>query len=186
MNSDRWHKLLKENTAEFGGISSGTIEDCPHKKITFDFFKSLKIDGKDKVLLDIGSGFADLGKNVKSICVATDLVTSQTGHVLLADAHELPFSDEQFDIIYCNHVLEHTLSPLICLLEMKRVCKKNGFIIIGVPIHPGFYSDCHNYILTEQGWELLISRVGLKIKDKTKPELDCKCYCCNKGAEKNE
>lgn len=178
MDNNRWQKLLRENTAEYGPISSGTIEECPHKKITFDFFKSLGIDKKGKVLLDVGSGFADLSKNVESLCVPTDIITSQIGKVLLADAHELPFADDSFDIIYCNHVLEHTLSPLICLIEMKRVCKPDGHIVIGVPVHPGFYSDCHNYVLTEQGWALLISRVGLNIMQESKIQSDCKCYYC--------
>ncbi len=45
-----------------------------------------------------------------------------------ADGLSLPFPDETFDWIFCHYLLLWTKYPVKILTEMKRVCKKNGFI----------------------------------------------------------
>lgn len=42
------------------------------------------------------------------------------------DAHELPFEDESFDVVYCRYLLEHVREPLLVLREVYRVLKKGG------------------------------------------------------------
>ncbi|KAI0552649.1 ubiE/COQ5 methyltransferase [Xylaria curta] len=44
------------------------------------------------------------------------------------DANELPFSDGEFDIVYCHQVLHHVRNPVAILKEMKRVTRKGGFV----------------------------------------------------------
>jgi len=78
------------------------------------------------------------------------------------DIHELPYEDESFDLVFCNHVLEHTLSPAIVISEMRRVLKGEGIMIIGVPLCPSFLSSEHIYVLTHQGWEQLFKFLNLK------------------------
>lgn len=46
---------------------------------------------------------------------------------------QLPYVDEQFDIVLCNHVLEHVPELSVALQELRRVLSKNGLLIIGVP-----------------------------------------------------
>lgn len=50
-----------------------------------------------------------------------------------SDCYKLPFSDNSFDVITGMEILEHLEEPKKALLEMKRVCKQNGIIIITVP-----------------------------------------------------
>lgn len=50
------------------------------------------------------------------------------------DICNLPFSENQFDFILCNHVLEHVNDDIAAMLELFRVLKKNGVAIIQVPI----------------------------------------------------
>ena len=45
------------------------------------------------------------------------------------DAHSLPFKDDSFDITFCHFLLLWVKDPLQALLEMKRVTKKNGYIL---------------------------------------------------------
>lgn len=42
------------------------------------------------------------------------------------DAHDLPFEDESFDVVYCRYLLEHVREPLLVLQEMHRVLKSGG------------------------------------------------------------
>lgn len=50
------------------------------------------------------------------------------------DIRSMPFRNEQFDIVICNHVLEHIDDDLKAMSEIYRVMKKNGFAILQVPI----------------------------------------------------
>lgn len=43
------------------------------------------------------------------------------------------FEDESFDLVLCNAVLEHDPHFYKSLMEMKRVLKKGGYLVIGVP-----------------------------------------------------
>ncbi len=51
-----------------------------------------------------------------------------------ADIQELPFKNETFDVVICNHVLEHVADLSKALSEIKRVLKLGGYAILQVPI----------------------------------------------------
>ncbi|KAI1283444.1 ubiE/COQ5 methyltransferase [Xylaria sp. FL0933] len=44
------------------------------------------------------------------------------------DANELPFSDGEFDIVYCHQLLHHVHKPVEILKEMARVTRKGGLV----------------------------------------------------------
>jgi len=50
-----------------------------------------------------------------------------------ADICNLPFNDNQFDIILCNHVLEHIPNDTKAMQELYRVLKPNGMAILQIP-----------------------------------------------------
>ena len=163
MNSEKWNEYLTRNTGEYGTFGEGCAErDDNHLGITFFFFKSLNIDNKDKTFLDIGCGNGETNKT-EAKWQGLDLV-NETENIIKGDAHELPFNDKSFNIIFSSHALEHTLSPIICLLEMKRVLKDDGDLIIGVPLSPGFIYPGHIYVMSLQGWKNLFEQVGFKAK----------------------
>jgi ubiquinone/menaquinone biosynthesis C-methylase UbiE len=47
----------------------------------------------------------------------------------------MPFEDNTFDVIFCNHILEHVADDLKALQELFRVLKPNGWGIIQSPIN---------------------------------------------------
>ena len=51
-----------------------------------------------------------------------------------ADICDLPFLDNSYDFILCNHVLEHIVDDNKAIRELYRVLKKNGIGIFQVPI----------------------------------------------------
>ena len=51
-----------------------------------------------------------------------------------ADICDLPFLDNSYDFILCNHVLEHIVDDNKAIRELYRVLKKNGLGIFQVPI----------------------------------------------------
>ena len=50
-----------------------------------------------------------------------------------ADICDLPFKDDEFDIIFCNHVLEHIPDDTKAMQELYRVLKPGGMGIFQIP-----------------------------------------------------
>lgn len=53
--------------------------------------------------------------------------------IKLAPAENIPFDDSFFDICICSGTLEHFVDISKGLKEIRRVLKKNGFLIVVVP-----------------------------------------------------
>lgn len=51
-----------------------------------------------------------------------------------ADILNLPFENDSFDIIFCNHVLEHIEDDRKAMSELYRVLRKGGWGIVQVPM----------------------------------------------------
>ncbi|MDF0719810.1 class I SAM-dependent methyltransferase [Kaistella sp. PBT33-4] len=61
-----------------------------------------------------------------------------------ADILDLPFDDESFDVVFCNHVLEHIQDDRKAMSELYRVLKRGGWGILQVPMKnslPETYED---------------------------------------------
>ena len=50
------------------------------------------------------------------------------------DVQQMPFADCSFDVVLCNHVLEHVDNDLQAMREIHRVLTPTGFTILQVPI----------------------------------------------------
>ena len=117
----------------------------------------LLIPQKNKVLLEVGCGggiFAtnrpkdydveiygiDISEYSVNFCRKLDCYKG----VKKADVEkEIPYPSELFDIVYADQVVEHLQNPLSAVLEMKRVLKEGGLLVINVPTpyNPCFYED---------------------------------------------
>jgi SAM-dependent methyltransferase len=51
------------------------------------------------------------------------------------DVHDIPFEDNTFDAVFCNHTLEHVDDDIRALTELHRVLKQGGWGIIQSPIN---------------------------------------------------
>lgn len=49
------------------------------------------------------------------------------------DVHQIPFEPKTFDLILCNHVLEHVRDDIKVMQEFNRVLKPGGMAILQVP-----------------------------------------------------
>lgn len=52
------------------------------------------------------------------------------------DIHQIPFGDNTFDVVFCNHVMEHVEDDILACREINRVLKKDGWAIIQSPVYP--------------------------------------------------
>jgi SAM-dependent methyltransferase len=52
------------------------------------------------------------------------------------DILRLPFPENSFDVVLCNHVLEHIPDDAQAMRELSRVLKPGGWGILQVPLDP--------------------------------------------------
>ncbi len=52
---------------------------------------------------------------------------------MLADATAIPFEDGAFDLVFCNHTLEHIVPYQACISEMLRVTRPGGLLYLAFP-----------------------------------------------------
>lgn len=122
-------------------------DEMKHKKIFFQEAEFI-VGKKNGSLLDIGCGegfslnyFASVGWKIKGVDFTNDGVKRhfpelqdklEVGDILLS-LENIIKSDEYFDLIICNNVLEHVIDPLKLLTLLKQLCKKGTICRIQVP-----------------------------------------------------
>ena len=90
-------------------------------------------------VLEVGSGLGILAAEVAAAAERIEVVGLERSSEQIAaavkaqlvdyvqgDAHELPFADGQFDLVYCRYLLEHVADPVRVLAEMRRVARAGG------------------------------------------------------------
>ena len=77
------------------------------------------------------------------------------------DLHKIPLEDNQYDVIFCNHVLEHVEDDHKCMTELHRIMNSGGWGIFQVPIDTSrseTYEDASHYISCRKRKTLLAIR----------------------------
>lgn len=119
-------------------------------------------------LLDIGCGNSPFKKFFPNMNYTGIDKYIKREEVIRADAHNLPFIDDRFDVILCTEVIEHTEEPKKVLNEAKRVLKPEGKLILTAPqtwcLH---YEPNDYYRYTKYGLKYIIEETGFDV-EKTK------------------
>jgi len=88
---------------------------------------------KDKKVLEVGAG-SGLLQDIVTDYTALDISTTARRFFhkpyFEASATDMPFPDNSFDALWSIWVLEHIPNPEKALLEMRRVIKPGGYILL--------------------------------------------------------
>ena len=67
-----------------------------------------------------------------------------------ADILDLPFEDNSFDVVFCNHVLEHIEDDTKAMRELYRVLKPKGIGIFQVPQDLSLENTYEDFSITSE------------------------------------
>jgi SAM-dependent methyltransferase len=85
------------------------------------------------------------------------------------DGKVFPFTDQQFDAILCNQVLEHVFNPDEFLGEICRVMKPSAKMVLTVPFVWDEHEQPYDYArYSSFGLKALLEKNGLRILDHEK------------------
>jgi SAM-dependent methyltransferase len=62
------------------------------------------------------------------------------GEVVVGRLEELPWAEETFDLITCLDVIEHVPDDVAALVELRRVCRPGGWLLVTVPAYQFLWS----------------------------------------------
>jgi len=65
------------------------------------------------------------------------------------DVHNIPFPENSFDIVFCNHVLEHVEDDIKVLKEFFRVLKPGGWAVLQSPIDYSYKTTYEDKSITD-------------------------------------
>lgn len=65
------------------------------------------------------------------------------------DLHDIPLEDNTYEVIFCNHVMEHVKDDLQCLKELYRIMKPGGWGIMQVPIDASRTETYEDWSITD-------------------------------------
>lgn len=112
---------------------------APHENVYLPYLISVARDAG--IILDIGAGRGRMGKilqenGVTGTMVSLDLndyVRECVGPSCVGDAQYLPFTDEEFDLVFSIGVVEHLSGLGRSIAEHARVARGGGYVLINTP-----------------------------------------------------
>ena len=127
-------------------------------------FNKLKIINNNKTVLDVGCGDGSLVKYLKSQGI---LAEGRDIKDLDFESDIFPFEDETFDFVLLYSVIEHIDNTNHLILEIKRMLKQSGILIIISPnfkyCFKSFYDDpTHIKPFTNSGLEKMLKIYDFK------------------------
>lgn len=83
---------------------------------------------------------------------------------LFGTAYQIPVGDESFDSAVCTFVLEHLEEPELALRECRRVLKRGGMAVYGVPFIWHLHEEPRDfYRFSKYGLQYLFKKTGFEI-----------------------
>ena len=117
-------------------LSPGTLSLERHRLLWLYLNNETNFFSKTLKVLHIAPEqcFYNLFKNLKNINYTTFDLNSPLADIK-GDICNLPFKENSFDFILCNHVLEHIHDDKQAMKELSRVLKPNGLFYLNTTLY---------------------------------------------------
>jgi SAM-dependent methyltransferase len=74
-----------------------------------------------------------------------------------------PFNDNMFDVVTCLEVLEHVENPYHALVEMKRVLRDGGMLVVSIPNPKSLHEYVYPGLFAFEAFQLFLEQSGFKV-----------------------
>lgn len=147
-------------------------------QVVEQFIKPLKLKKTAKIL-DVGCGVGYFMDEMKSMgykdltgvtWTAGDIEAcgKKKHNIIKGDINFIKDDDDKYDLIFCRHSLEHSVFPMIALMEYNRLLKKGGLLYVEMPapMNARQYEnwDTHYSVMNEVMLQSLIMRAGFDVE----------------------
>ena len=162
-----WVKIFSKNKAK--------VEDYWYNYFQLNAIKRIcKITAKSKIL-DVGCGISSVLHFIPGEKYGIDPLANdyrkiyrypQDMRISEGNGEEIQFPNSFFDVVFCTNVLDHTDNPPKAVSEIRRVLKKNGYLVLVVHIFPNSIKrdPAHPHTFTLQSVTRLIR--GFRVVNK--------------------
>lgn len=146
-------------------------EDAGHSNLAQEVINlwMSRLDVSGKSILDVGCGqgfcqpmFENFGMAYTGIAIGEDVIVAKGNNrnVLQMDFNFLKFEDESFDLVFSRHSLEHSVMPLITLMEWNRVSRNWLGLVVPAPEHYTFEGQNHYSVMTLPQITAILPKAG--------------------------
>ncbi len=121
-----------------------------HRLLWLFFKDKTDLFTAEKKLLHIApeQPFLERFKRMKNLDYTTGDLVSPIADVKM-DILDIPFDENTFDVVICNHVLEHVESDIKAMKEVLRILKPGGWAILQVPINYSYQETHEDLSITD-------------------------------------
>jgi len=85
--------------------------------------------------------FIQKSENIIAADTNPNIYKETAANAMNVDIQNIPFTDNSFNIVIANHVLEHIPDYKKAIQEIKRVLKPGGYAILQTPYSPVIYEN---------------------------------------------
>lgn len=138
-------KHFDESAKDYNNSYDGKFVKCMYDEIV-----ERVLAANPKSILDLGCGNGNVLEKIKlksdadlyGLDLSEKMIESAKEklgarvELKVGDAEQLPYDDNQFEVIVCNASFHHYPNPDQVLLEIRRVLKPNGTLVLGDPTAP--------------------------------------------------
>jgi 2-polyprenyl-3-methyl-5-hydroxy-6-metoxy-1,4-benzoquinol methylase len=140
----------------------------------------INLVGLRRILTDLGVPWHLVAVDMNPVRIERARAADRAaGCIAFGSVTALPFDRGAFDVVLCNHVMEHVPQPESAAVEIARVLRPGGMAMIGVPNEGSAFGRLRNRVLqrsilkatdhtnffTRDSLSRLLDRAGLEVDD---------------------
>ena len=103
-------------------------------------------------VLDVGAGrgryrslFSHCEYRTQDFGKETGTLGQYTELNYVSDITSIPVEDGSFDVVLCTEVLEHVPEPILAIIEMARIIKPGGLLILTAPLGSFLHQEPYHF-----------------------------------------
>jgi SAM-dependent methyltransferase len=130
---DKWSLL----STTIDGYCPRCNSKARHRRLWLFLERELAVSTTPRRVLDVGP-WSSIGRAFRPLGSVTyiglDLVRLHRHVDVMGDITSAPLGDGLFDLVLCNHVLEHIEDDRAAMAELHRVVRPGGLAVVSVPL----------------------------------------------------